>query len=561
MKEIIISVDEFENRVAITENNHLTEYYVSRGDKQSGSIYKGTVTNVLPGMQAAFVDIGLEKNAFLCVDDVVTKFHLDEAEDLETIKEKSKSIKDVLKVKEEILVQVVKESTGSKGNRVTTLVSLPGRYIVLLPFVSYTGISRKIEDEEEKNRLIGIAEKIKPKSMGLIIRTAAEGKSVKDLRNDLAFLLKLWNKINLTAKKKKAPALIHQDLSLVYKIIRDVFVDKVNKLHIDSKDEFDKVKNLLSTIAPSLKNKAKLYTGDTHIFEYFGVEHQIGKALRRRVWLPSGGYIIIDKTEALTVIDVNTGRYIGRDNIGKTILKTNLEAAKEIAHQIRLRDIAGIIIIDFIDMREQKNKDLLLKKLEEHFKEDRVKTNLVGLTELGLVQVTRKRTGKELGEILKEDCPYCTGRGKVISLETLAINLNRLVKRQAQHTDFNDILVKVSPKVALRFIGWEAEDIENLEKETGKNIYLRVDEAIHREKMEVDACSDINVIKGVAFLTAGQQLTVRLEDVYPNNPQNAVAFYKGNIIEVLGGGNKVKDTAEIIITYVSRSYAQAQIKD
>lgn len=561
MKEIIISIDEFENRVAIMDNEVLKEYYVSRGEKQVGTIYKGTVTNVLPGMQAAFVDIGLEKNAFLCVDDVVEKFQLDEEEDLDAIKQKSKSIKDKLKAKEEIMVQVVKESTGKKGNRVTTLITLPGRYIVLLPFVNYVGISRKISSAEERARLLELAEKIKPKDMGLILRTATEDKSVKDIRNDLASLLKVWSKIQSTAKKKKSPALVHQELPLVYKIIRDVFVEDVNRLVIDSKQEHEKILDLLSTISPALKSKAHLYTGDTPIFEHFGIESKIEKALKRRVWLPSGGYIVIERTEALTVVDVNTGKYVGKSNFAKTILKTNLEAADEIAHQVILRDIGGIIIIDFIDMDNQHDRDHVINELERNFKSDRVRTNIVGMTELGLVQVTRKRTGKELSEILKEVCPYCSGRGRVLSVETLSINLNRLIKKNARQTNLNNIFVKASPKIALEFLGWEAEDLERLEKETGKNIYLQVDEEFHQERMEADALSEQALVNKIKFLTIGEHIKTEFKDVYLNSPQNAVAFYKGNIIEILGGGNKTGQSLDIIITYVSRSYAQAQIKD
>lgn len=561
MKEIIISVDEFENRVAVLEGGKLKEYHISRGEKHVGSIYKGIVTNVLPGMQAAFVDIGLEKNAFLCVDDVVSKFQLDEEEDLEEVKRKRKSIKDVLKAKQEVLVQVVKESTGRKGNRVTTLITLPGRYLVLLPFVSYVGVSRKIETDAERSRIQELCEKIRPKDMGLIVRTAADGKSVKELRGDLAFLLKLWNKIKSGSKRKKSPALIHKDLSLVYKMIRDVFVENVDRLVIDSKEEYEKILELLSTISPKLKSKVRLYAEKDPIFENFGVEPQIDKALKKRIWLPSGGYIIIDKTEALTVIDVNTGKYIGKSNIDETVLKTNLEAAYEIANDIRLRDIAGIIIIDFIDMRPESDKKLLLEKLGEYFKADRVKVNIVGMTELGLVQITRKRTGKELSEILSDICPYCKGVGKILSEETLAIKLNRLIKKHAHGTDAENVFVGTNPKVALKFIGWEAEDIENLEKEVGKNIYLRVNEGLHHEKMEIYSFSGSPDAEKISFLSAGQHITVKIDDVYPNNPQNAVAFYNGNVIEVVGAGNRLKESLEVIVTYTSRSYSQAQLKD
>lgn len=556
-KEILISIDEMENRIAIMEDGRMMELFIGREEHQIGSIYKGKVANVLPGMQAAFVNIGLERNAFLCVDDAVQKLKLEEDVDIRNI-----SIKDIFKVNQEVLVQIVKESIGTKGARVTTHLTLPGRFLVLVPTANYIGISRRIESESERSRLKSLIGKIKPKKFGVIVRTAAEGKTMEDLKRDLDFLLKLWEKIQKAGKEKKAPALIHSELTLVYKIIRDVFTQDVDRLVIDSPVEYEKILELVDMIAPHLKNRIHLYTEPNPLFRAYGVESEIEKALRRKVWLESGGYIIIDKSEALTVIDVNTGKYIGVNSLADTIARTNLEAAEEIARQIRLRDIGGIIIIDFIDMERRSDRGKVMKAFEQALEKDRTKTHIVGMTELGLIQITRKRVNKDLDEQLRTQCPYCGGKGRVFSDETICIKARREIRNVGEDPKVESLLVTVHPRIGMNLLGWEGEDLEHMEELIGKPIYLRVDPAIHVERIDIETASSQETIEERIYqLKPGQELELKVEEVFGFNLQNGMCIYKGNLIEVIQGGNRIGKKVKIIVTLVARSYAQAHIKD
>ena len=437
-KEILVSIDEYENRVAVMEDKKLCEIYISREDRKIGSIYKGKVTNVLPGMQAAFINIGLEKNAFLCVEDILTKDRIDDEDD--DFKKALLSIKDIIKVNQDMLVQVIKESIGGKGPRVTAQITLPGRYFVYLPMVQYLGVSRKISDEAERERLKEIARKIRKHKEGLILRTAAEYKEQKELEDDYESLVKLWKKIFYSSKKMKSPILVHQELTLVYKVVRDIFTKEYDKMIIDSSAEYEKILELLDIFAPDLKNRVHLYQEKLPLFQAYEVEKDIEKALKKKVWLDSGGYLIIERTEALTVIDVNSGKYVGKDSLAQTILKINIESAKEIAHQLRLRDLGGIIIIDFIDMDNNEDKKKVLDLLEQELKKDRVKVFLVGITELGLVQLTRKRMRKDLSSYLSIDCPQCKGEGKIFSIESIKIRFEREIKKIAVENKIDSIL-------------------------------------------------------------------------------------------------------------------------
>jgi ribonuclease G len=556
-KEILVSIDELETRVAILEDGRLMEIYIAREDRQVGSIYKGKVVNVLPGMQAAFVDIGLERNVFLCADDAMSSFGQDvDPDDLKKL-----SIKDYLKVNQETLVQITKESIGSKGARVTTYITLPGRYLVILPRAKFIGISRRIEDEEERGRLKKAVDSIKPKNFGIIVRTAAEGKSNDELKRDLEFQIKLWDKIQAAARKKKPPVLIHQELALVYKIIRDLFTEEVNRFIIDSPSEYEKVLELLDLISPSLKNRVHLYEDRVPLFEAHNIEPEIDKALRPKVWLESGGYLVIDKTEALTVIDVNTGKYIGKTSLADTILKTNLEAVEEITRQLRLRDMGGIIIIDFIDMEKEGDKNRVLQALSTALKKDRTKTNIVSMTELGLVQLTRKRVNRDLDQYLREDCPYCAGKGRISSVTTTRIKTEREIRRVSREAKYDSILLTVNPRLALPLLGWEGEDLDRLEKQAGKYIYLRVNRDLHQEKIELVNQSQKKIEECIEMLWPGQELDLSVDEAFEFNIQNGLAIYRGNIIEVIGAGNMVGSTLKVVLTRVSHSYAQGQIKE
>ncbi|MCE1248784.1 MAG: Rne/Rng family ribonuclease [Firmicutes bacterium] len=557
-KEILISIDEMENRIAIMEDGKLVEIFIAREERQIGSIYKGKVANVLPGMQAAFVDIGLERNAFLCMDDAVSRIHLEEeVDDFRAL-----SIKDILKVNQETLVQIVKESIGTKGARVTTHLTLPGRFLVLVPTANYIGISRRIEDERERDRLKSTVENLKPKNFGLIIRTAAEGKAKEDLEKDLQFLLRLWEKIQDNSQKKKAPAIVHSELTLVYKIIRDVFTQEVDRLIIDSPVEFEKIMELMDIIAPHLKGRIRLYNERNPLFQAYGIDAEIDKALRRKVWLESGGYIIIDKTEALTVIDVNTGKYIGRTSLAETILRTNLEAVDEITRQMRLRDIGGILILDFIDMERQEDRNKVMKAFQEALKRDRTKTHIVGLTELGLVQLTRKRVNKDLDELLRTQCPYCGGKGRVLSDETICIKAKREIQNVGEDPKVEAMLVTVHPRIGTRLLGWEGEDLEQLEKEVGKPIYLKANPAMHVERIDIETAPTKKLMEERLFpVKPGEETELIIDDVFGVNLQNGMAVKNGNLVEILQAGNRIGQRLKVIVTLVSRSYAQALIKE
>lgn len=403
------------NRVALLEDGDLAELYIERSDSErmAGNIYRGKVTSVLPGMQAAFVDIGYEKNAFLYAGDIIAKKEYTEDEEDAIQYVKGCNICELLRPGQELTVQVIKEPIGSKGPRVTTNITLPGRHLVLLPDADYTGVSRRIENESERSKLKKIAENLKPKGMGLIVRTASEGMNEEDFTSDLRFLLNLWESIRKKERSGRVPRCIHKDPNLVYRVVRDMFTKDISKFIINDRRQYNKVLELVDMISPILKYRVEYFSKNYNLFEYYQLETKIARALSRKVWLKSGGYLVIDKTEALTVIDVNTGKYVGSRSLEDTVLKTNLEAAGEIAKQLRLRDIGGIIIIDFIDMHEHQHQQMVLDTLRNALKKDRVKTTVVGMTGLGLIEMTRKKVRQELSTVLSMDCPHCGGTGKM----------------------------------------------------------------------------------------------------------------------------------------------------
>ena len=417
-KEIVIDVQQEQIRVAFLEEGELVELHIEDNDQQriAGNIYRGRVVNVLPGMQAAFVDIGLEKNAFLYAGDINTdkEVFVFNGNDNSKIEDSlcCPSIQDLLKEGQEITVQVQKEPIGTKGAKVTTHITLPGRYMVLMPTVNYVGVSRRIEDERERQRLKEAAERIKPETMGLIVRTAAMDKDIDDFRPDLEFLLKLWNKIkDREGRRGRVPRLLHKDESIVYRTVRDLFTGDVGRLIVNDKNQYYKIREWVKFIAPNLSNSVEIYEAGRSIFQEYGIEDMIAKIVQKKVWLKNGGYIIIEPTEALTAIDVNTGKYVGGDSLEDTVLKTNLEAAEEIARQIRLRDLGGIIIIDFIDMELEEHRQQVMEVLKEALKRDRTKTNVLGFTELGLLEMPRKKVRARISQSLLKPCPHCNGSG------------------------------------------------------------------------------------------------------------------------------------------------------
>jgi ribonuclease G len=416
IKDILVDSKPGQTRVAILEDGELAEIYMDLPEQQKlfGNIYRGKVERVLPGMQCAFVDIGLDKNAFLYAGDIFTAVSPDQEEPNHHTHGTVEKIERLISQGQEITVQVIKEAIETKGPRVTTQITLPGRNTVLSPFSPGVGVSRKIEDPDERDRLKSIADKLCPKGMGVIIRTAAQGLEACELEEDILLLLKLWKKIVSRETKGSVPRCLYHEPGLVQRLARDLLNTGVRRFVLNNRDEYENLLELLDDISPDMKTKVEYFGEDYDLFEFYHVESAIQKALARKVWLKCGGYLVFDKTEALTVIDVNTGKFTGRDNQEETILETNLEATVAIARQIRLRDISGIILIDFIDMQDNAHKEQILSSLKEAVRQDGTKTVVLGMTRLGLVEMTRKKVRNNLQQTLTTPCPACGGTGRRI---------------------------------------------------------------------------------------------------------------------------------------------------
>ncbi|MCR3921918.1 MAG: Rne/Rng family ribonuclease [Firmicutes bacterium] len=555
-KKIIINCDNKQTRVAMLENDKLVEIYLERPVYQRvvGNIYKGVVANVLPGMQAAFVDIGLERNAFLYVDDAVIQTSEEEEAS------QKKTIGQLLHPGEEVMVQVIKEPFGSKGARLTRQITIPGRHLVLMPSADYTGVSRRIEDAEERDRLRQLGAALRPEGMGLIVRTVAEGEVLESFQQDLDFLVPLWERLQSRYEKKSAPYLIYQDLDLIYRILRDLFTEQIEQLLVDSRYEYDKILETLEVIDPSLKTRVELYQGKSPIFDVYGIETEIERALSRTVWLDCGGYLVFDYTEALTVIDVNTGKYIGKTNLADTVLKTNLEAAVEIIRQVRLRDIGGIIIVDFIDMENEEHGQQVLDILAEKVKQDRTKSHVLGMTGLGLVEMTRKKARQGLDAVLQQSCPYCSGRGKILAASVVSARTERQLLTFLEGLDAEAVLVELHHSVAGLMIGPSGTHLRKLEEETGKTIFIRGSEMIHVEKYEIVAVGTLAEVKALAFPVAvGETHHVKIEEPHANNPYDGIARISGFVIDVQAGGAYVGETIVVEILEVSKTFARAKV--
>ena len=501
LKQIIVSEDEYENRVALLEDKDLTEVFSERKDGNYilGHIYKGRVNSVLPGMQVAFVDIGVPRNAFLHISDVHRAFNeFGEWSEQEEPNSKSKiagkvarhSINDLLKKGQEILVQIDKESIGTKGPRVTAYITLPGRYLVLMPTVENIGVSRKIEDESERRRLKDLVLKLRKDNNGYIVRTAAEGKGEGEFAAEINFLTKHWEQISQRAESLSAPALVQNDLGLTFRILRDIFTEDVSEFVIDSKEEYQKVIDYLDSTLPNLKSRVKLYEKREPLFEAYGVEKAIRRALRRKIWLKCGGYIIIEQTEAMVSIDVNTGKYVGKQDPDDTILKANLEAVKEITRQIRLRDVGGIIVIDFIDMDNENHRRKVFRALKEALKKDRSRTNILSFTELGLVEMTRQRTKPSLTKMLCQPCPYCNGYGSILSEETITIDLLRAIKKAYYKSEQKNLKVIANDIIAMRLLQEDANNVQKLEDSLNVKLEIEGDIDMHMEEYRIISLHD-----------------------------------------------------------------------
>lgn len=500
-REIVINSGPNETRIAILEDKDLVEIMVERpaARRRVGDVFKGRVNAVLPGMQAAFVDIGLDKTAFLHASDLQPSesdlddlFETDGSEERRDgggrggrREEPAPRIEEALKKGQEIVVQITKEPIGTKGARVTTQVSLPGRYLVYMPGHDHVGVSRKIEDRGERSRLKSMVQDLRPQSAGVIVRTVGADRGKKEFQSDIRYLQTLWTKIEKQAQRAKAPAVLHREMGLTTGLIRDIFTEDVTQVVIDSKEEHQEILDYLKNYVPELRSRVKFYRGREPIFDHFGIESEMEKALERKVWLKKGGYITIDQTEALVAIDVNTGRFTGKRNQEETILKTNLEAAEEIARQLRLRDMGGIIVLDFIDMEVDANKKAVIELLRNRLKRDRARTKAFAVSDLGLVEMTRQRQRPSLASHLTVDCPDCEGRGKVLSYESATLKIERMLRRVGQRTRDKQLLLRVHPDLAVHLVEDPADRLGGLEKQFKFRIEIRDDPSFRRDEIRL----------------------------------------------------------------------------
>ncbi|MDP1709073.1 MAG: ribonuclease G [Gammaproteobacteria bacterium] len=484
-REILINVTPRETRVAVVENGVLQDIFVERAHKRGlvGNIYKGRVSRVLPGMQAAFVDVGLERTAFLHASDILPAANGDDLDEKKT----SEPIASLLRDGQELLVQVVKDPLGSKGARLTTQISIASRYLVFMPNTTHIGVSQRIEDPAERQRLKDILKENIPPAAGggYIIRTVTEGVSAEELRADMAFLHRLWTSIDERARSKEGGPLIHEDLPLVMRTMRDLVEVEVEKVRIDSRETYQRVLQFAQEFIPQIVERIEHYPGERPIFDLYSVEDEIQKALERKVQLKSGGYLMFDQTEAMTTIDVNTGAFVGHRNLEETIFKTNLEAAQTIARQLRLRNLGGIIILDFIDMIDPDHRRQVLRALNKALERDHAKTHISEVSALGLVEMTRKRTRESLEHVLCEPCPACQGRGSLKTAETVCYEIFREILREARQFEAQRFLVMASQEVVGLLLDEESTGLAELGEFIGKPIRLQLETQYTQEQYDV----------------------------------------------------------------------------
>ena len=516
-KEMIISSSDHETRVAILEDDTVAEIFIERERQRGvvGNLYKGRVSKVLPGMQSAFVDIGLERDGFLYVSDVSAafdEFDRFETEDEEATPPSSPSgragrgsraerdriasnikIEDLLKAGQEIIVQVAKEPLGTKGARLTSNTTMPGRFLVFMPTVDHIGVSRKIDSHKERSRLRGIVREFREQhnfTGGVIIRTAAGGRTKEDIVSDLSYFHKIWTEIGKKSETSRAPAVVYREQSLVAKLLRDLLTDEFSAIRIDNQQEYRRVFELIERLMPSLTPCVKLYDQKHPIFDEYGVQAEIDRALSSKVWLKSGGSIVINQTEALVAIDINTGRYVGKKTAGRledTIVKTNLEAVKGIVRQIRLRDLGGIIVLDFIDMEERKNRQKVFHAIEHELRKDRAPSKAVQVSDFGLVIITRKRVKQSLERVLTDPCPYCSGSSVIKSSSTICYEILFEMKKIGIDLNGQSLVLRVNPEIARAFREEESAVMKDLTQALGKKIAIRSDVQLHHEQFDVMA--------------------------------------------------------------------------
>lgn len=557
-KEILVSSTPGETRAALLEHGRLADLLIEReGEgRVAGRIYKGRVTDVLPGMGAAFVDVGLDRNAFLYVDDALPG----EAE-LEPGEARRLNIRDVVAVGDVVLVQVVKEPSGQKGARVSRHVTVPGRHLVLMPTVDYVGVSRRIGSPVERERLRGLARALKPPGMGLIVRTVAEGADAADLAADAAFLTRVWEGVQQRFERAPAPALLYRDVGLVERVVRDFLTPEVGAITVEAAADHARVAEFAELILPGAGARVRLHPRQAGpLMAARGVEAELEKALRRRHWLPSGGYLVLDRTEALTAIDVNTGKYIGSTGLEDTVYRTNLEAAREIARLLRLRDIGGMIVIDFIDMSRPEHRDGVMQALAEAVRGDRNQVNLGGFTPLGLFELTRRKSRQSLDEILLRPCPQCGGAGRVAAEHPGADRMRSAILDALAGVPGEAALVELYPSVAAQLIGPGGAGLRDLEQAARKTLFLRGRSDVAPDDLRlVRAGSRAEVERLALPVHPGQRLRVQIEEPHQVNPRDGIARVEGYVVQVEGAGRLAGKTVDVEVRRAQRTFAQAKL--
>jgi ribonuclease G len=490
-RDLIVSSNPRETRIALLEDGVVAEIFMEREAQRGivGSIYKGKVTRVLPGMQSAFLDLGLERDAFLHAADVFEQLPENELSPEEIQAVRSAPIEERLHEGEELVVQVLKEPMGTKGARITSHVSLPGRYLVLMPTVEHVGVSRKITADEERRRLKTVLKEFRQErgGGGLIARTAGQGREAEAFLRDGRYLSRTWDEVRALAARQRAPVLLYREPTLIERLLRDLLSDEMASIRLDNDRDFRRTLELVGALEPALAPRVRLHNGSSGILEEHGISAELERALRSKVWLPSGGYIVINQTEALVAIDVNTGRFVGKNQLEDTLLKANLDAVREIVRQIRLRDLGGIIVVDFIDMEERKSRKEVLHALEQELRRDRSPTKLLSVNEFGLVILTRKRVKQSLDKLLLSPCPYCSGSGQVKSVATVCSEIYDEVKKLADDMKGHKLVLRVNPEVARALEADEAPVLTGLQALTGGELVVHADALLHQEQFDVVA--------------------------------------------------------------------------
>lgn len=558
--EIVVNVSNRETRIAMLENGQLMEYRVEREERVVGSIFKGIVQNVLPGMDAAFIDIGLERNAFLHVGDLLP----DEPNDnspasMKRSELRRRKIKDLIKPGQQLMVQVTKGSRGTKGSRVTSRIALPGRYVVLMPEANNVGVSRKIEDRSERERLRRVGDRIVPEGFGLILRTECEGRTENELKADVLFLQQLWKDVLSNAKKMRAPSCVHKDQTLLYRTVRDLFGEEIDRMVIDDPDEYEKVHLVAAMVAPALRDKISLYDRDTPIFDNYGIERELERLLQHKVPLKSGGYLVIDEMEALTAIDVNTGKQVGTTQLSDTIFKANQEAADEVLRQLRLRDMGGIIVVDFIDMEAAEDRKRILDAFTRGLERDRARTRVGKISSLGLVELTRKRTGESVTEAISEICPMCMGQGRISSKETVSLWIERDMWRKMAEPG-NAFLVECHPAAVEALIGLDGENVEELEHEMRRGIFIRANFDMEYEEYEITSGNIESFDREWMGYRRAQVLECNVRRTSFENLNRVIGWTdSGYFVELLDGGDAIGHRVKVVLQDIRRSYAVGDV--